>query len=484
MRNKNSGKKTILLIGVVLLIISFAVVVSYYLTPQRLMKDVSTEPVTTTNNSCSEENSNLPIVVIDTNGQNIEDVKVTSAKKTPKYEADFKIYNSDSKGNILCGDEPIVHEKITIGLRGQSSLTRPKKQFSLKFIEENNEEKAVSLLNMPEDHEWVLNGMSADKSLIRNHLAYQVSGEIMEYAPDTRFCEVYIFDHKSKEIGETSYRGVYMLMEKITRNPERVDLTKVDDRLAETSFIIARDKIKEGEPVLDSLWSNLLPEHILNADGVIKKRSTLTYVYPGKKKITDKQRNFIKNYIDDFELALYSRNFKDKNVGYRKYINVQSFIDYAIINEFFKNVDGGDVSTYFYRDIGGLLHAGPVWDFDLTLGLPKDSPFSTVEGFRMYNTPWFEQLFRDPYFVDKYITRYKFLRKNVLSEEHLFSVIDSATQELGEAIQRNNKKWSKEMNPEIDYQNEIQQMKEYIKQRAAWMDQNTAILYRMDDSDL
>lgn len=488
MRRSNNSKKTILLIVIVLMITSFVVVFSQYINSKSLSKNVSSNQDTSNHNSCSDEvNNNLPIVVIDTKGQNIEDINITSSQQnTPRYEAEFTLFKSDSQGNIIqCEDsKPIVNEKIIIGLRGQSSLTNPKKQFSLKFIDDIGEEKKVALLNMPEDNEWVLNGLSADSSLIRNHLAYAISGEIMEYAPDTRFCEVYILDDKTREIGKASYRGVYMLMEKITRNPERVDLTKADNRLSDTSFIIARDKIKEGEAVLDSLWSSVLNEHILKADGVVRKRSTLTYVYPGKTRITEKQKKYIADYMNAFELALYSRNFKDEKVGYRKYIDVMSFVDYAIINEFFKNVDGGDVSTYFYRELGGLLHAGPVWDFDLTLGLPKESPYSTVEGFRMYNTAWFDQLFRDPYFVDMYVKRYKYLRKKELSDEHLFRVIDDALEELGDAIQRNNAKWSNNANADSMYENEIHQMKNYVKQRAAWIDRNTAILYRMDDSDL
>lgn len=488
MRKRNSGKKSILFITLVLLITSFVIFTSKYLYSKPFPKEKSQVQAVSDSSACSKEkNNNLPIVVINTNGQNIEEVNVTSeSQKTPKYEAKFQLFESDSRGNILMcdGSKSIVNEKIEIGIRGQSSLTMPKKQFSVKFLDDLGEEKKVSILNMPEDSDWVLNGLSADSSLIRNHLAYQISDEIMEFAPSTRFCEVYILDEKTKEIGDKSYRGVYMLMEKITRNPERVDITKSDDRFADTSFIIARDKVKVGEPILESLWSSVLMEKIVKGDGVVKKRSTLTYVYPGKTKITKKQRDYIVNYVNEFELALYSRNFKDKKVGYHKYIDVTSFIDYAIINEFFKNVDGGDVSTYFYRDLGGLLHAGPVWDFDLTLGLPKGSPFSTVEGFRMYNTPWFDQLFRDPYFVDKYVMRYKHLRKNELSDEHLFNVIDAAVKELGDAIQRNNDKWSTNPKIDIEYEKEIQQIKEYIKQRGAWIDRNIPILYRMDDSDL
>lgn len=488
MSKKNNAKKTLLLIIAVLLMTYITIVISQSIYSFKTDKGDSEKQLTTAVDTYScEGNNNLPIVIIDANGQDIETILDPSInKKTPRYEVDFLLYDVNTLGNSCTVDKskPALEEKVQIGVRGQSSRINPKKQFSLKFLDETGEEKEVSLLNMASDSEWVLNGISTDSSLIRNHLAYRVSDEIMEFAPETRFVEVYILDDKTNEINDVSYRGVYMLMEKITRSPERVDITKADERYADTSFIIARDKIKEGEDTLDSIWSSILTDEIVKADGTIKKRSALTYVYPGQTRITDKQKEIINNYINDFELTLYSRNFTDRKTGYRKYIDVMSFVDYAIINDFFNNVDGGDVSTYFYRDLGGRLHAGPVWDFDLTLGLPLNSPYSSVEGFKMFNTTWFDQLFKDPYFVDMYITRYQFLRKHVLSETYLYELIDHAVAELGDAIQRNNAKWKSHISQTSNYEDEIVQMKEYIAKRAKWMDQNTEILYRMDESDL
>ncbi|MEF3353650.1 CotH kinase family protein [Paenibacillus sp. GYB006] len=488
MNKRNNGRKTLLFIMVILLIASFIVAIPR-LTYTSEYGNENSEKKATSNpdvHSC-EGDHNLPVVIIDTDGQNIETISDSSInEKTDRYNVDFSLYDVNSDGTT-CMDpqtKPAIKEKVEIGIRGQSSRINPKKQFSLKFMNETGGEKDVSLLNMPKDNEWVLNGVSADSSLIRNHLAYQVSGEIMAFAPETRFVEVYILDDQTNEINDVSYRGVYMLMEKITRSSDRVNITKTDERYTDTSFIIARDKIKVGEPVIDSLWSSVLTDQIVSADGTVKKRSRLTYVYPGKARITDNQKQIIDDYINDFELTLYSRDFTNKRSGYRKYIDVKSFVDYAIINDFFNNVDGGDVSTYFYRDIGGRLHAGPVWDFDLTLGLPENSPYSSAEGFKMFNTTWFDQLFKDPYFVDTYIERYQFLRKNVLSEEYLYDLIDRAVEELGDAIQRNHAKWNGTTSQAEEYEKEIQQMKDYIAKRASWIDQNTAILYRMNESDL
>lgn len=477
MNKRNNGVKTLFFIMVVLLMASCIVAIPQFISPSVDEKEHSGKKGESSSDTYSyEDNHHLPVVIIDAKGQHIESVSDSSTnQRTTLYEADFSLYDVNSDDNVYIGEDskPEIKEKVQIDIRGQSSRMTSKKNFSLKVIDEMGGEKDVSVLDMSTDHEWVLNGVSADSSLIRNHIAYQVSSEIMTFTPDTRFVEVYILDDQTNEVNEISYRGVYMLMEKVTRNSERVNITKADDRYTDTSFIIERNIVNDEEFVVDRLWNNVL-DQMITAAGTIKKSSTLTYVYPGKTRITYHQKQIIDNYINDFESTLYSPSFTDKKNGYRKYIDLQSFVDYAIINDFFNNVDGGESNTFFYRDIGGRLYAGPVWDFDLTLGLPKDSLYSSSEGFIMCNTLWFDQLFKDPFFVDTYVKKYQFLRKNVLSEDYLYEVIDDVVEELGNAAERNNTKWHVAVSQAGDYEDEIQQIKDYIAQRANWMDQNTA----------
>lgn len=487
MNKRNNGVKTLFFIMVVLLMASCIVAIPQFISPPVDEKEHSGKKEESSPDTYScEDNHHLPVVIIDAKGQHIESVSDSSTnQRTIPYEADFSLYDVNSDDNVYIGEDskPEIKEKVQIDIRGQSSRMTPKKNFSLKFIDEVGGEKDVSILDMSTDHEWVLNGVSADSSLIRNHIAYQVSSEIMAFTPDTRFVEVYILDDQTNEVNEISYRGVYMLMEKVTRNSERVNITKADDRYTDTSFILERNKVNDEEFVVDRLWNNVL-DQMITAAGMIKKSSTLTYVYPGKTRITDHQKQIIDDYINDFESSLYSPSFTDKKNGYRKYIDLKSFVDYAIINDFFNNVDGGESDTYFYRDIGGRLYAGPVWDFDLTLGLPKDSPSSSSEGFIMYNTPWFDQLFKDSFFVDTYVKRYQFLRKNVLSEKYLYEVIDDAVEELGDAAERNNTKWHVAVSQTGDYEDQIQQLKDFIAKRANWMDLNTATLYTIKSGGL
>ncbi|WP_454193275.1 CotH kinase family protein [Paenibacillus sp. Marseille-Q7038] len=487
MNKRNNGRKTSFFIIVVLLIASFIVFIPRYTHSSIYGIEHSGEREASIFDPYSyEEDHHLPVVIIDANGQHIESVSDSSTnQRTLPYEADFSLYEVHSDGTTDVDEEskPAIKEKVQIDVRGHSSRNNPKKPFSLQFIDDTGGEKDVSLLNMSTDHEWVLHGISADPSLIRSYVAYQVSGEIMSFAPDTQFVELYILDDQTSEVDEVSYRGVYILMEKITRSSERVAITKADERYTDTSFIIERNKNKDGEPVFDRISNKVLDQMVI-AEDTMKESSALTYVYPGKTRITDNQKEIIDNYIRDFEAALYSQNFTDKKDGYRKYIDVKSFVDYAIINDFFNHVDGGEDNAYFYRDIGGRLNAGPVWDFDQILGLPEDSSDSSVEGFKMVNTTWFDQLFKDPFFVDTYIKRYQCLRKNVLSEDYLYELIDDAVEELGVAVARNNAKWNVATSHAEDDQDEIEQIKDYIAKRADWMDQNTANLYRLNEDNL
>lgn len=403
------------------------------------------------------------------------------ASKYPRVRlnCDLSIYTMEE------GEYKIdTQEEILFGLRGQSSLTFPKKQFAVNFIDENGEEKNAEPLGFAQDNSFVLNGSYVDNSAIRNYLAYTISDEIVStYSPKVQYCEVYVLDDNNKVINDGSYQGVYLFMEKNTRGENRIDIKKNDEKYIDISFIIARDKSKIGDVKADTLWSKVQRSVIVKAGGIVVERSGLVVNYPDAEVLQEEDLKAIQEYINDFEYALYSSDFRDEKKGYRRFIDIESFIDYAIINEVFNNTDGGDVSTFFYKDVGGKLTAGPVWDFDLILGNTITSEVPTYDGFRMYNTVWFDQMFKDPYFVKRYKARYKTLRETVLSVEHLNEVIDEGLNELGPALERNRERWytvEAGYKYDVDSMGEIEKIKEYLKNRLEWMDENLSILLRKD----
>lgn len=436
--------------------------------------------------------NNLPIIVIDTKGQEIQvnmdyvettvnDRIVRFHEKSPKYLATLKLYEPIDGYTCIChAGTPTLETDILINIRGQSSLVNPKKQYTVNFIDENAEENHLEILGLPKHDKWVLNASYSDRSLIRNYLAYKIAGQVMEYSPRTRFIELYLNDDLSEEISyEKHYMGVYILTEKIERSEDRINIKKNDDKYNDISFIIARDKIKAGDPILKTHWSQLEDDYIIDENGNIRMRTVITVIYPGSRILTQKLEERITNYLNDFEYVLKSNYFNDRRRGYRKYIDVDSFVNFAMINEIFKNLDGGDVSTYFYKDIGGLMKAGAVWDFDLTLGNTPYESANEPTGFRMVNTLWFDRLFQDKYFADRYRkVLYPYYRKTIWTTENIMKMIDEIVEKLGPAINRNINRWYTDYTLE-DYFKEIEDIKEFLEKRLTWMDENIHLVKRI-----
>jgi len=373
-------------------------------------------------NNLNNTSFNLPLLLIDTSGQKLS--------RDKEIMANLQVYNNESKINTL-NDTPNFTTKTTIKIRGNSSSKYPKKQFSLELINGKGEEKDASLLGMPSESEWVLNGPFLDKSLMRNYIALNIASKIMEYAPRVKFCEVIMIEDGNKELNEDNYRGVYILTEKIKRDEQRVDITKTLKNINETSFILAKDRQKEEDILVNSYG---------------KETSKYTYglniVYP-KKDLTSEKYNYIMDEINNFERMLYSDKFNDPKQGYSKYINVDTFVDYYIINEFFKNNDAGMLSTYVYKDYEEKIKAGPVWDFNESLGNTqnKDGQVYDYTEFTMIHKPWFDRLMMDINFANKVVQRYKELRKTYLSDEYLTEFIDETVELLGDSVKRNFDRW-------------------------------------------
>ncbi|NLK44551.1 MAG: hypothetical protein GX300_09175 [Tissierellia bacterium] len=454
-------------------------------------EDLKHKPLSNGNCDCPQVN-NLPVIVIDTKGQKIEankdyvettinDRTMNLHDKSPKYLASLKLYEPIDGHTCVCQEGVATLESdILINVRGQSSLINPKKQYTINFKDQNGEENHLEILGLPKHDKWVLNASYSDRSLVRNYLAYKMAGQVMEYAPRTSFVEVYLNDNSSKEISyEEHYLGVYLLTEKIERAKDRVNIKKNDDKYSDISFIIARDKIKIDDPILKTHWSQLEDDYIIDEYGNIRMRTVITVTYPGASSLTREDEERIINYLNDFEYSLKSNYFNDRRKGYRKYIDVDSFVNFAMINEIFKNLDGGDVSTYFYKDIGGLMKAGPVWDFDLTLGNTPYESANEPTGFRMVNTLWFDRLFQDSYFADRYRKAlYPYYRRTIWTNEKINKMIDEAVEELGPAINRNIKRWYVNYTEE-DYFKEIEDIKKFFENRLAWMDENIHLVKRI-----
>ena len=408
--------------------------------------------------------SNLPIVIIDTSGVRIRD--------EPKIPASMKIIYDESGGRNTLNSQHIDFEgKIGIELRGKTSLGFPKKQYGVEIQDDEGNDKDASLLQLPTESDWVLNGPYWDKTLMRNYLAYEFSNRIGRYASRTKFVEVFLNERGDATIGTKHYVGVYLLIEKIKRGKDRVDIKSLKPANITGGYILKIDKADRYETYFFT-----------------RSGTRLFYVRPKGYEMSAAQKAWIQNYMSEFEAALVGKDFKDPERGYTKYIDTDAFIDHFIINELFRNIDGFRNSTYMYKDRDSKLTMGPIWDFNLSMGNAHFNEGWKTDGWLIYTNPvpfWWNRLLQDKNFTQKLAKRWQALRKDVLATSKFLDAIDEAAEYLSEAQQRDYQIWFSHGHNASDdllltnrglsvYEQEVQEIKRWLQDRLKWMDTHIA----------
>ena len=414
------------------------------------------------------ETSNLPILMIDTYGNSIPD--------EPRIDAYLGIIDNETGLNHVTDDFNGYNGHITIEKRGNSSQWNDKAPYRFETVDEDGENNNVSLLGMPEENDWVLYAPWQDKSMVRNILTYKLSNDIGRYAPRTKLVELYLND---------GYEGVYVLMEKIKRDGDRVDISKLNPDE------ISGDDVTGGY-ILKFDWfftGDNIGGFQSNVDGM-----TYNYHYPQPSDIVPEQEEYIADYIDNFENIMSSDNYTDLDTGYPSIMNVESFVDFILLQELAKNVDAYRLSTYIYKNkesVDNRLTAGPVWDFNHGYGNCDYGETWEIDNWLLEYNPeggdqmsfWWERLWQDENFQYKAAERYTELRSTIFSEEHINSIIDSSVNELGDAVDRNFSKWpilGTYVWPNYyvfeTHEQEVDYLKSWISDRLEWMDSEILLL--------
>ncbi len=430
------------------------------------------------------DSTNLPLFIIDTKGSVIVD--------EPKISAHLKIIYDNEKYNHI-GDAPNIYDgEIGIEIRGRYSAMLPQKPYGLETRDSLGENRNVPLFHMPSENDWILLANYNDKTFMRNTLTFELFRQMGHYAPRTQFCEVVV---------NGFYQGIYVFCEKIKRDKNRVDIAKLeqDDNFGDDltgGYIIKVDYYDENNS-----WKSSYPPI-----GHNDKEVYFVYHYPEPDKITVNQKAYIRQFIDQLETNLYTQGSQGLVDIMSNSIHVNSFIDYFILNEVARNVDAYKKSSYFYKDKnskGGLLHAGPVWDFDWAWKNIDECFFGATDGsgwaFRVHDCniwpvppSWTVKLMKDIRFLSTVKDRYLDLRNSILSESNLFDYIDSVAVLLEEAQARHYTRWPilgiNVGAPEVDYQpttyaGEIQKFKDWITTRLSWLDTqfNSFLVTGLDD---
>ena len=420
--------------------------------------------------------SNLPLISINTQGLTI--------LNEPKITAKMSIINNATGINNIKDTTFEYNGFIGIEMRGSSSLNFEKKSFGFETRTDSATNLNVSLLGLPKENDWVLYGPYPDKTLMRNVLAYKIANLFGRWSPHTRFCEVFI---------NNEYRGLYVLVEKIKIDKSRLNISKLKiidiagDQLT-GGYILKIDRPYPG------YW--LSPYKARNDI----QNVPISYVDPPYEDLAPEQRTYIKDYFTNFENLVRSTNYKDPVAGYRPLVNYTSFVDYYILSELTRNLDGYRLSTFLHKDKdskGGKLTMGPFWDYDLTLGNANFFSAGNPNGWVVdglgngdeYGIPfWWDKFRLDPYFNSELKLRWNELRTDKLTNINLTTIIDSCATDIAAAQVRNFQKYNI-LNTYVwpnnyiggTYANELSYMKTWINNRLVWMDAQIKLLTIISD---
>ena len=414
--------------------------------------------------------SNLPIVVItQPPGQTINDAaRIVCDMGVIDNGTGVRNYMTDSFNNY--------NGKIAIEVRGSTSQQYPKKSYGFETQDALGMNFNVPLLGLPIENDWILYGPYPDKTLLRDVLTYDLSQKFGHYASNWRYCELVI---------DGDYKGLYILLERVKRDNNRVDVARLDaDDLAGDSltggYIVKVDKLT-GE--VGYSWTSAYNNEVV-----------FQFHDPEYDELNPIQASYMEDFVTDFEQATWGPQFDDPNLGFDQYIDRTSFYDFFILQELGRTVDGYRSSSFMHKDKNsgawnGKLVAGPMWDFNLSYGNADYCDADLTTGWQ-YNFDevcnftsaipfWWEKLLQSTSYRNGLRCRWEELRQGPLHTDTIHQWIDSMVNYLSEARIRNFQEWPiigvyVNWNAFVGatYEEDVTYLKNYIAQRALWMDAN------------
>lgn len=347
-------------------------------------------------------------------------------------------------------EQVVTETSIELRGRGNSTWSLPKKPYRFKLPSK------TSMLGMPADKKWSLLANFSDKTLMRTSVAFEL-GRMFEvpFTPRSKYVEVIL---------NGEFLGNYLLTDQIEIGENRVNIQEIK----KNSTDITGGYLLEIDQRLD-------------ADYWFRTNKSVPVTIKSPEDITDDQFNYIRDYVQKTEDVLFGTDFTDPAEGYAKYIDVESFINWYLVNELTKNNDAVFFSSCFmHKDKNGKLSMGPIWDFDIAIGNVNYNENNDFKGWWIRNVPWYKRLFEDPVFERKVAERWKGIKTAKLNA--IFDHINTTSQKLKYSQKENFKKWEVLYNytwPNAvvlgSYENEVQYMKEWLTKRINWMDNELSL---------
>lgn len=366
-------------------------------------------------------------------------------------------------GRTSFASVPTITTNGGLKVRGSSSATFPKLSYGFDSWNAQSEESEIKPLGMAKSADWVIFGtQNQDPTYIRSVWIYELSRQMGEWAPATRAVEVFI-NADGGAATSKDYLGLYFLMEKIGRGNDRLDIEKL-----ETATTAADPAISGGYILkVDRLDPEATGFSCLHASTF----STTNYYYPKERNMPDAQKPWVRDYIATFETALkeipQSRRYLD-------YFDAQAAMDHWILKAMPMDADAFVLSEFMYKDRGGVIKMGPVWDLDRSAGSvdTRTANYDSWSGGALanyMNYGWYGYLHNDPEYFMGLKDRWFQLRQAELSDANIDRIIDSLAQVMQEAMVRDVKLWPVTRFDKT-FQGEITHLKTWMHNRTAWID--------------
>ena len=400
--------------------------------------------------------SSLPLMVISRLGTQ----RISGSRNAPVH---FSVFEPKG-GNAYILSEPDFAHRGAAKTRGSSTGGLAKSSWAIEWRDEFGEDENHPVLGMPSESEWVLYAPNQfDPIMIHNPFLHQLSRDVGDYSPRTRFVEVYL--NEGGPLDASQYEGVYVLEEKISIGKNRVNIDKLRQEnvtLPDVSggYLLKIDRPDPGDNGITAMGTRVLwvdPKE----DNIDTPRGAP--LHP--------QEEFITNYLNLFHQASRSDQWRDPEIGYHAYIETDQWVNFHILEVLSGNVDSLVLSTYFHKPRNGKLVFGPHWDFDRALGSTDGrdaNPASWTNG-PFFSAPPFNRLLRDPDFWQRWIDRWQELRQDQLSFDHVNGIIDRQTDQLRPAVPREIKRWRTRMRGGT-YDTEIAHMKNWLRRKIDYID--------------
>lgn len=447
-----------------------------------------------------QNNNNDELFAVDISDSQLPYFKIEVSKviqNEPKVPAVLKLFENQIK---------TFESTIGIEYRGSTSFRlSDKKSYGIEAWTNTGADTDIALLDYPMGEDFIFTGQVLnvaddwiwDATMLHHYIGYKWYADMGHYASRSAFAELEI---------NGDYKGLYVFMEKLKEDNDRID---IDDLLASENdevnitggYILKIDKTAGGDVApgqsLDYYLTNWGDDAVYNQDNSFRsnydsfgselatnpfgsKTSQETYFlyeYPKADRISEEQKQYIQNYIHDFEVALLSDDFSTDLRTYTNYIDLESFVDYFIINELTKNVDGYRLSTYLHKDKGAKLKMGPIWDLNIGYNIGGRVPDNDwIINYNDYKPNdlwlvhfWWKRLMEDPQFKTLLKNRWAVLRSSVLSDDKVLGLVENTSNYLIEngAIERNYTRWPIST---FNYTDRISDLKNFLSNRLNWMD--------------